>query len=111
MNFRLFQTKEFADNNFKFVEKYRQFSKRIENTVRKGKNCSVQAIFPFPTVFQKSCTADTCLKKELIDWCFTPLPTLFQSYHGDNSHYSYLHLVSPVLGWDVPPGWLSGERV
>ena len=24
----------------------------------------------------------------LIEWCFTPLLTVFQSYHGDNSHYS-----------------------
>ena len=24
----------------------------------------------------------------LIEWCFTPLLTVFQSYHGDSSHYS-----------------------
>ena len=35
----------------------------------------------------------------LIEWCFTPLSTVFQSYHGDSSHYSCLSLVSPVLGW------------
>ena len=34
-----------------------------------------------------------------IKWCFTPLLTLFQSYHGDSSHYSSLSWVSPVLGW------------
>ena len=36
--------------------------------------------------------------KRLIDWCFTPLSKVFQSYHGDSSHYSCLSWVSPVLG-------------
>ena len=35
----------------------------------------------------------------LIEWCFTPLLTVFQSYNGDSSHYSCLSWVSPVLGW------------
>ena len=35
----------------------------------------------------------------LIEWCFTLLSTLFQSYHSDSSHYSFLSWVSPVLGW------------
>ena len=35
----------------------------------------------------------------LVEWCFTPLSTVFQSYHGDSSHYSCLSWVSPVLGW------------
>ena len=35
----------------------------------------------------------------LIEWCFTPLLTVFQSYHGDSSHYSCHSWVSPVLGW------------
>ena len=25
---------------------------------------------------------------KMIEWCFTPLLTVFQSYHGDSSHYS-----------------------
>ena len=29
-----------------------------------------------------------------------PISTVFQSYHGDSSHYSCLSWVSPVLGWD-----------
>ena len=24
----------------------------------------------------------------MVGWCFTPLLTVFQSYHGDSSHYS-----------------------
>ena len=35
----------------------------------------------------------------IIEWCFTPLLTVFQSYHGDSSHYSCISWVSPVLGW------------
>ena len=35
----------------------------------------------------------------LLKWCFTPLSTVFQSYKGDNSQYSCLSWVSPVLGW------------
>ena len=34
-----------------------------------------------------------------IECCFTPLSTVFQSYHGDRLHYSCLSWVSPVLGW------------
>ena len=34
----------------------------------------------------------------VVEWCFTPLSTVFQSYHGDSSHYSCLSWVSPVLG-------------
>ena len=33
------------------------------------------------------------------EWCFTPLSTIFQSYHSVNSHYSCLSWVSPVLSW------------
>ena len=28
------------------------------------------------------------IRKLMIEWCFTPLLTVFQSYHGDSSHYS-----------------------
>ena len=43
------------------------------------------------------------VEKKKIDWlierCFTPLSTIFQSNHGNSSHYSWLSWVSPVLGW------------
>ena len=29
----------------------------------------------------------------LVEWCFTPLLTVFQSYHGNSSHYSCLSWV------------------
>ena len=43
----------------------------------------------------------------LVKWCFTPLSTVYQSYHGDSSHYSCLSWVLPVLGWDSE---VSGPR-
>ena len=42
--------KQSVDNNFKFVEYSRKFSKRVENTMGKEK---LRAISPFPTVFSK----------------------------------------------------------
>ena len=43
--------KEFADYNFKFDENGIKFFKWVENTVGKGRNCSLRVIYPFPTVF------------------------------------------------------------
>ena len=51
---------------------------------------------------QNTNTKGSCIQycvKLLIEWCFTPLSTVFQSYHGDSSHYSCLSCVSPVLRW------------
>ena len=44
-------------------------------------------------------------KYSLIEWCFTPLLTVFQSYHGDRSHYSCLSWVSSVLDWGSEVSW------
>ena len=35
----------------------------------------------------------------MIEWCFMPLSTVFQSYHCDSSHYLRISWVSPVPGW------------
>ena len=43
---------ESADDNFKFNENGRKFSKSVENTVGK-RDCSLQALSPFPTMFSK----------------------------------------------------------
>ena len=49
-NFRLFQTKKFADDNFKFDENGRKLSKRVENTVGKKEiarnECFQRVCFP-----------------------------------------------------------------
>ena len=50
-DFRLFQTER--DDNFKFDENERQFSKRVDNSVGKGEIACYKQISPFPTVFSK----------------------------------------------------------
>ena len=45
--------KEFADDNFKFDENGRKLAKRVEKHCGKRRNCSLRAIYPFPTVFSK----------------------------------------------------------
>ena len=51
--------KEFVDNNYKFNENGRNFSKRVENTVGKGEIARYEQFLLFPQCFQKTCTADT----------------------------------------------------
>ena len=51
--------KDFADNNFKFDENVRKFSKRVDNTVGKGEIARYEQFLLFPQCFQKNCTADT----------------------------------------------------
>ena len=51
--------KEFADDNFKFDENGRKFSKRVENTVVKGEIARNKQFLVFPQCFQKACSADT----------------------------------------------------
>ena len=50
--------KEFADDNFKFGENSRKFSKQVENTVEKGEISLYNQFLLFPKLFQKTCTAD-----------------------------------------------------
>ena len=59
MYFRLFKLKEFADNNFKFDENGRKFSKRVENSMGKGEIAGDEQFLLFPQCFQKTCNADT----------------------------------------------------
>ena len=51
--------KEFADDNFKFDENGRKFSKRVESTMRKGEIACYMQFLLFPQCFQKTCSADT----------------------------------------------------
>ena len=54
-NFRLFQTEDFADNNFKFDENGRKLSKRVENTVGQGEIARYEQFLLVPQCFQKAC--------------------------------------------------------
>ena len=46
---------KFADDNFKFDENSRKFSKRVENTVVKGEIARYEQFLLFPQCFQKAC--------------------------------------------------------
>ena len=46
--------KEFADDNFKFVDNDRKFSKLVENTVRKGEIAQYEQFLLFAQCFQKT---------------------------------------------------------
>ena len=50
--------KEFADDNFKFDENGRKFSKQVENTLGKGEIACYEQFLLFPQCFQRTCTAD-----------------------------------------------------
>ena len=58
--FKLFQTKKFADENFKFDESGRKLLKWVENAVgEKGEIARYEQFLLFPRCFQKTCIADT----------------------------------------------------
>ena len=46
--------KEIADNNFKFDENSRKFSKQVENTAGKGEIARYEQFLLFPRCFQKA---------------------------------------------------------
>ena len=50
--------KGFADDNFKFDEKGRKFSKQLETTVGKREIAHYEQFLLFPHCLQKICTAD-----------------------------------------------------
>ena len=50
--------KEFADDNFKFDENGRKFSKRVENSVGRGEIARSEQFLLFPQCFQNTYTAD-----------------------------------------------------
>ena len=75
--------KQSADNNFKFDENSRNFSKRVENTVGKGEIARYEQFLLFPQCFQKACFPGA--SKGVIEWewvkrcylSFSAFPTLF----------------------------------
>ena len=57
--------KEFADNNFKLDKNGKKFFKGVRKHCWKRKNCSSQAISPFPAVFSKKIVLQTGKKQGL----------------------------------------------
>ena len=58
--------RQFADDNFKFVENGRKLSKRVENTVGKGEIARYEQFLLFPQCFQKVCLPRA--SKGVIEW-------------------------------------------
>ena len=59
-NFRFFRTERLSDENFKFDENGRKFSKWLENAVAKGEIVTrYEQFLLFPQCFQETFTADT----------------------------------------------------
>ena len=54
-----YKLKEFADDNFRFYENGRKFSKRVENNVGKGEIARYEQFLLFLHCFQKTCSANT----------------------------------------------------
>ena len=52
-NFRLFQTKTVCRQQIHICEKWQEVLKKGTKHSGKRRNCSLQAISPFPTVFTK----------------------------------------------------------
>ena len=57
-NYRFIQTQRVANYNFNFDENGRKFSKRVENSVGKGKIACYKQFLLYPQCFQKTYTAD-----------------------------------------------------
>ena len=54
-NFRLFQIKKLCRRQFKIWRKWQKVIQTGRKHCEKRRNCSLRAISPFPTVFQKAC--------------------------------------------------------
>ena len=54
-----YKLKEFADDNFKFDENSRMFSKWVKNTVGKEEFARYEQFILFPHCFQRTSNADT----------------------------------------------------
>ena len=67
-NFRLFQTKEFADDNFKFDENGRKLPKWVENAVVKGDIACYEQFLLFPQCFQKACFPGAPKGGNVLEW-------------------------------------------
>ena len=61
-----FNLKQSADDNLKFDENSRKFSKQVENTVGKGEIAHYEQFLLFPQCFQKACFPGA--SKSVIVW-------------------------------------------
>ena len=85
--------KQFADDNFKFDENNRRFSKRVENTVGKGEIARYKQFLLFPECFQKACFPGASKGVIVWEWVKTIPLTSMNSDYRQNKY---------DLVWDHP---------
>ena len=68
--------KQSTDDNFKFHEYNRKFSKRVENTVGKGEIARYEQFLLFPQCFQMACFPGASKGVIVWEWVktFNPFP-------------------------------------
>ena len=67
--------KQSADDNFKFDENSRKFSKRVENTVGNGEIARYEQFLLFPQCFQKACFLEASKGVIVWEWVNAKLAT------------------------------------
>ena len=87
--------KEFADDNFKFDENGRKFSKQVENIVGKREIARYEQFLLFPQCFQKACFPEA--SKGVIVWGWVK-KEIFENIEGKakmvvTSVFSFFHNV------------------
>ena len=82
-----------TDDNIKFHENCRKFSRRVENTVEKGEIARYEQFLLFPQCFQKTCSVDT-LKPGLV-W------ERVISHHFGEEHCKRCFRFNPFYSADV----------
>ena len=67
--------KQSADDNFKFDENSRKFSKLVENTVGNGEIARYEQFLLFPQCFQKACFLEASKGVIVWEWVNAKLAT------------------------------------
>ena len=75
-----FYLKEFANDNLKFGENGRKFSKRVENTVGNGEIGSLLAISPFPILFSKDLYCRHVITRACLGKGYHTIFTVWQNF-------------------------------
>ena len=78
------KVQKFADDNFKFDENGRKFSKQVENTVGKGEIAQYEQFPLFPLCFHPSMCPSICVSVCPCSHLCTKYPFLSKCWQGYN---------------------------
>ena len=100
--------KQFADNNFKFDENSRKFSKPVENTVGKGEIARYEQFLLFPQCFQKACFPGASKGVTVWEWVNLSMTikysTVCNSFSGWQKKILQVNLKLPPCFFLLPVG-------